>query len=81
MDKLKIESYGQILEGELKGWYIFIQDDLENTGGYLILFNASLESTDLRGFDAWVENRQSLDEYFRETKWKIQWLDDKPNQP
>ncbi len=76
MIDLRIESYGQILEGELKDWYIFIQDDAENTGGYLILFSASLDSTDFKGFDVWVENFQDLQECFREKKWKIHWLDE-----
>ncbi len=76
MIDLRIESYGQILEGELKDWYIFIQDDAENTGGYLILFSASLDPTDSKGFDDWVENFQGLQEYFREKKWKIHWLDE-----
>lgn len=79
MSDLRIESYGQILEGELKDWYIFIQDDTENTGGYLILFSTSLDPTDSKGFDAWLENFQDLQESFREKKWKIRWLDEIPH--
>ena len=73
-----IGTYGKILEGKLKDWYVFIQDDAENTGGYLILLNATLNPEDRRGFDDWVENFQSLENYFKETRWKIQWLDEKP---
>ena len=79
MNSLQIEKYGKILEGKLKNWYVFIQDDTKNTGGYLILLNASLDPSDSRGFDDWVENWQSLEGYFKEAKWKINWLDDKPN--
>ena len=73
---LRIGIYGQILEGEPKNWYIFIQDDTQNTGGYLILYSTSLDSTDSNGFDAWVENFQDLQECFLEKKWKIHWLNE-----
>ncbi len=75
MNKLKIETYGQILEGNPKNWYVYIHDDAENTGGYLILISASLEPTDPRGFDDWVENFQGLQDYFHTKQWQIQWLE------
>lgn len=81
MNNLRIEKYGQILEGDLKNWYIFIQDDAENSGGFLILLSASLNPADLRGFDDWVENFQDLKEYFQNKHWKIQWLEDRPILP
>ena len=76
MSKLKIETYGRIMEGSPKDWYIFIQDDANNTGGYLILISASLDPDDPRGFDDWAENLQNLQDYFKEKKWKIHWLDE-----
>lgn len=70
---MRIKTKGRILEGKYKNWHIFIQDDTENTGGYLILLSSPNES---EGYDDWVENWQSLEGYFREANWKIQWLED-----
>jgi hypothetical protein len=76
MKDIEIGSCGQILEGEPKDWYIFIQDDTENTGGYLLLFSASLDKSDSKGYDVWVENLQDIKTCFKEKKWKIHWLDE-----
>lgn len=71
--EIKINSKGVILEGDNKGWHVFIEDDAENTGGYLILKT----SQDLNeGYDNWVENLDDLQSYFQESNWKIKWLDD-----
>jgi hypothetical protein len=37
INNIKIGITGKILEGRHKGWYIYVEDDFENTGGYLIL--------------------------------------------
>ena len=63
---------GKILHGRLTGNYVLIQDDLENTGGYLILI-ASDEDFQ-HGHDDWVE-KDELDAYLEEADWEIEWMD------
>ena len=72
MTEIKINQYGKIIKGEKKGWFIFVQDDQENTGGYLILISPSINSK--IGFDAWVLNEDDLRKYFLESEWEIDWL-------
>lgn len=77
-DNVKIETIGKVLEGEYKNWFIFIEDDHNNSGGYLILlFNHPDRLKSSQGYDYWAEDRSSLEEMFKEAKWKIQWLDDR----
>jgi hypothetical protein len=52
------------------GWFVKVEDDSQNTGGYLIL-----EWEDQgTGFDSWVENRAGVDRFFRECAWMMEWL-------
>lgn len=74
MSNVKIATYGQILEGALKDWYVFVQDDAENTGGYLILLSISLDLANPQGFDIWAENFQDVCEIFKEKNLKVHWL-------
>lgn len=72
---VKIGKYGRILKGDHKNWYVYIKDDAENTGGYLILLSSSLDPNDSMGFDDWVENYSDLNKYF--SSWKIEWTNDR----
>ena len=69
--KVKINKYDKIIKGDYEGQFIFIQDDKENTGGYLILISKEKKS-DI-GYDSWVEKYEDLKQYFLESKWKIEW--------
>lgn len=74
---IQINKIGLILEGNDKGWYVRIEDDTQNTGGYLIhTFNSlDLEDIDRQGFDSWVESIIDLEAYFQESSWKVKWFD------
>lgn len=71
--KIEIDRVGQILEGDEKGWYVYVFDDAKETGGYLILTFNSLSKTDesYEYFDGWVESIEDLNDYFDESSWKI----------
>ena len=77
MVDIQFDKIGLILEGEEKGCYVCVEEDHENTGGYLILTFNTLNPKDKTriGFDSWVENIEALQSYFQESSWKIKWLD------
>lgn len=70
---IKIGRSGKILSGSECGSYIKIIDDSENTSGFLILTSASSDFK--TGFDNWVEDFSSIEKYFAESGWSIEWLE------
>ncbi len=66
---------GFITNSGVREPYVFVQDDLANTGGYLILtsskpdFSSGFDST---GFDDWTP-KDDLEGYFEEANWVIEW--------
>ena len=72
-DKVVEATKGKIIEGESKGMFILVQDDTKRSGGFLILTS---KNPDLRdAHDDWVQNRDQLDQFFRESSWKVEWLE------
>ena len=73
-----IGQNGRITKGEQAGWFVLVQDDRHNTGGYLIL--QSPDDFQSSGFDGWVE-APYLDDYFAEADWEVAWLPVDPVHP
>ncbi|OCG00865.1 hypothetical protein [Gilliamella sp. wkB112] len=69
---IQINRLGKILQGDEKGYYIKIIDDLDNTGSFLILTSPDIDMK--KGFDNWVKDKRSLEGYFMESNWLIEWL-------
>ncbi len=76
MQNLKIDQIGRIIHGPNEGWFVKIEDDSMNTGGYLVLNFRSLDPNDHVGFDDWVETDADLHAYFERSGWTIEWLQD-----
>lgn len=77
---IKIGVTGKILEGRHQNWFIYVEDDAKNTGGYLILvFDNQDRLKSTRGYDRWAEDRDTLAEMFKAANWKIFWLNDNKN--
>jgi hypothetical protein len=72
---MEVGKVGFIKEGKHKGWHIKIQDDSENTGGFLVLYNQSPTFSSDLGSDDWVENIEALSDYFDESKLKVEWYE------
>lgn len=68
---IEIGKKGKIVAGDEEIRYVLVQDDRENTGGYLIL--KGLDVNFERGYDDWVEAAK-LDDYFKESGWVIDWI-------
>ena len=71
MTKILIGAVGRIISGDEQGRFIKVVDDEENTGGFLILIADDIEFRS--GYDNWVENKEALNHYFLECKWRINW--------
>ena len=69
---IPINSKGRILNPQTKEDYIVVQDDLGNTGGYLVLQSDTADFT--TGYDFWV-CKDELEEFFHETGWDVEWLE------
>jgi hypothetical protein len=75
--EIKIGAVGKVIEGEDLGWFVFLKEDLEDSGGYFILiFNNQVMSKSTEIYDYWVENKEDLIPFFRDSNWKIEWLDE-----
>jgi hypothetical protein len=70
---IRIGAVGRIVSGDYAGWYVKVQDDSENTGGFLILISGDRTFQSGKGFDGWVEGRAMLEGYFRESSWQVEW--------
>jgi hypothetical protein len=68
----KIGKKGRIKNGTHAGFFVRIQDDLQNTGGYLVLIWRETPSV---GYDNWVKNLTDLDPFLCESGWNIEWLE------
>jgi hypothetical protein len=74
-NEIKIGVIGNIKEGNPYGWFLFIKEDFEESGGYQILISKDPNmSKYAEGYDYWVENKSTLIDMFNTFKWKIQWL-------
>ena len=71
MDFVPVGVIGKIVSpGDKYGWFVKVEDDSQNTGGYLVLEWRDSPKT---GSDCWVENRESVNQFFREAGWKVVW--------
>ncbi|HLJ88954.1 MAG TPA: hypothetical protein VKZ53_19195 [Candidatus Angelobacter sp.] len=68
----KVGKKGRIKTGKYAGFFVRIEDDSENTGGYLIL---TWQGASSMGYDNWVENLPDLDQFFHDSGWDIEWLE------
>jgi len=72
--EISLHHWGIIQQGDNEGWYVFIQDDVENTGGYLVIVAKSPDLNSTEGFDGWAEDIDALEGYIQESKWVIDWI-------
>ena len=59
----------------MKGWFIIIKDDLENTGGYLVILSEDNKFSK-NGYDNWFLNLKEVEQYLLDNKIEIEWFDD-----
>ncbi|AFY99294.1 hypothetical protein [Calothrix sp. PCC 6303] len=70
---IPIGKLGCVLSGEYEGWYVLVQDDPKNTGGYYIYISKSksFNSPLSEGYDYWLQSEFDLPEFFK--NWEVEW--------
>lgn len=75
MKKIKFNTIGKIIKGDQEGWFVLVEHDTKDTGGYYV-YQAPIpeikEST--VGYDDWLESLEDVQGYFEESDWDIEWL-------
>jgi hypothetical protein len=74
MEKILFGIVGRIIAGDDAGSYVKVVDDSENTGGFLILTSDRHDMS--TGFDNWVETKESVESFFAESNWEVDWETD-----
>ncbi|WP_077002995.1 hypothetical protein [Variovorax sp. KK3] len=77
--EIKLGEIGKIVGGQELGHYVKVVDDGPNTGGFLVVTSTDSDMQD--GFDSWVEDMQTLQRFFEEAGWVIDWSSDLPHVP
>lgn len=71
---IRVGVVGYIASGEDQGSYVRIQELPDDPPSFLILMARDPE-TRAGGGDYWVEDRASLERFFAESRWVVEWRD------
>lgn len=72
MANIEFGKHGRILEGFYENYFVQLRNDLDGTGGFLILIVDEL-SAPTDGGDYWVEDMSALESFIESSKWQIEW--------
>lgn len=77
---VRLNTSGRVVNGDYRGWTVRVEPDrpLPPCGYYVLI------TKDDEGYDDWVPDRESLDGYFLESGWDVDWdtrVDDRDNEP
>ena len=70
---IEFKKVGKILKGDDVGQFIRVEHDPDDTGGFYIYQSTIIDFSSSDTFDSWVETRDDLDSFFKESKWVIDW--------
>ncbi len=73
MTNIQFDKTGLIIKGDNTGWYVKLEDDTENTGGFYIYQFKENNENSTEGFDNWMETKEDVIGYFEESNWEIKW--------
>ena len=72
---IKIGAVGFIGEGDDEGSYVRVKELMDNPSSFLVLISGTRDFSGSGG-DYWVEDIASLERFFSESKWVVEWEDD-----
>jgi hypothetical protein len=72
---IPLDIEGTVTNSKKVGHTIKVIDDSDSTGGYLIFqwWRNSNGPNENFAFDSWVEDLSSLEQFFVESGWVVQW--------
>jgi hypothetical protein len=68
-----IDRIGKIVEGDDVGCEIHITKATDCTGAYYILTSNNFSDPNTDKYDSWVESLEDVEEFFKESRWVIEW--------
>ena len=72
-NNIEIDKLGKIKQGSYANWFVKVVDDTNGTtGGYYINIIKGVD-LGMEAYDDWVENLESLEGYFEEVNWEVDW--------
>ncbi|MHC5256613.1 hypothetical protein ACYSUO_01895 [Streptomyces sp. UC4497] len=69
---IKVETLGRIASGDEQGRYVYIQKLPDDPPSFLVL-TAADDALKVAGSDEWVEDFASLEQFFDEGNWVVEW--------
>jgi len=71
---VKVDAKARIVSGKYTGWFIWVQDDRPDSGGYLVIQSSDIEFRG-DGFDNWFISIEEVEKFFVNNNWRLEWLD------
>ncbi|MFJ8933792.1 hypothetical protein ACIRLA_45240 [Streptomyces sp. NPDC102364] len=69
---IKVEALGRIASGDEQGRYVYVQELADDPPSYLVL-TATDPALKVAGSDEWAEDFASLEQFFDEGRWVVEW--------
>ncbi|MEU8484545.1 hypothetical protein [Streptomyces sp. NPDC048641] len=69
---IRTETLGRIASGDEQGRYVYIRELADEPPSYLVL-TAADPDLKVTGGDEWVEDFASLEQFFEEGRWVVDW--------
>jgi hypothetical protein len=69
---IQIGIVGHIVSGEDEGNYVKVKELFDDPSSFLILVSETPDFSGPGG-DYWVEDRASLEQFFEESRWSVEW--------
>lgn len=75
--RIPLNAEGRISNSENPAHRVLVRDDRQNTGGFLVIewWERSAGPNANGAFDSWVESMSSLEQFFAESAWVVEWDD------
>jgi hypothetical protein len=69
---IQIDTIGRIASGDDEGHYVKVKELFDEPSSFLVLVSATPDFTGPGG-DYWVEDLASLQQFFEESHWVVEW--------
>lgn len=80
---IPLNTEGHISNSAHPEHYVLVRDDFENTGGLLVFewWKNSTGPNANGAFDSWIEDAPSLERFFAESAWIVEWKNQLNHRP